>query len=184
VFDRPGGADVAGIAGVVIIAALEAIAAEAGTFAGLPILPNAVDVSRHSSTTTPAVSYDIREEYPARQTIGLLVDAMAKGGWTLAEVGGFKASWPQPSDFPRTPGPPLPWATHVWRGRWLAGNGREAELRLTYRCPMEDAGMHSVWVRVAGTVYGPKEAALRNAAHKRILAECEAGTTISPECEK
>jgi hypothetical protein len=49
---------------------------------------------------------------------------------------------------------------------------------------MEDAGMHSVWVQVSGAVYGPQEAAVRNAARRRILRECETGRMTSPECEQ
>jgi hypothetical protein len=173
---------VGGLATAVALATLEAVAL--ATTGSLPVLPGALGVVRHSSATTASVEYDIREQYPARQTIGLLVDAMAKGGWKLGEVGGFKGSWPEPTDWPTAPGMKRAWPTHVWRGRWQAADGREAELRLTYSCPMERAGMHSVWVRVSGVVYGPKEAALRNAAHRRILKECEAGQTVSPECEK
>jgi hypothetical protein len=184
VFDRPGGGSVGGVVAAVVLVALEAPGSAAATFAGLPILPNAVDVVRHASKTMPGVEYDVREQYPARETIRLLVDAMAKAGWKLAEVGGFKASWPRSSNLP-TPSPPkraLP--THFWRGRWLGENGQEAEFRLTYTCPMEESGMHSVWVHVGGDVHGPQEAARRRAARSRILAECEAGKTVSPECEK
>jgi hypothetical protein len=175
---------VAGLVAAVLTAALEVPGAATVTFAGLPILPNAVDVVRHPSGAMPAVEYDIREEYPARETIGQLVDAMAEAGWKLAEVGGFKASWPHPSDWPIPSRPKQTMPTHFWRGRWLGKNGQEAEFRLTYACPMEASGMHSVWVHVGGDVHGPQEAARRRAARGRILAECESGKTVSPECEK
>ena len=175
----------AGLVTVVLLVALETPGgAVVVTFAGLPILPNAVDVVRHPSRTVPAVEYDIREQYPARQTIGQLVDAMAQAGWKLAEVGGFKASWPHSSDFPIPSRPKQTLPTHFWRGRWLGENGQEAEFRLTYACPMESSGMHSVWVHIGGDVHGPQEAARRRAARGRILAECEAGKTVSPDCEK
>jgi hypothetical protein len=150
----------------------------------LPVLPNAVEVVRHPKGKTPSVAYDVRETYPALRTIEALVDAMSRAGWRLTEVGGFKGSWPQPRDFPRPPGrwPNLP--THVWQGRWLGTGGREAVFRLTYRCPMEDAGMHSVWVQVSGAVYDAREAAVRNAERRRILRECETGRMTSPECER
>ena len=174
----------AGLVAAFLIAALDVPGSAAATFAGLPILSNAVDVVRHASKTMPAVEYDVREQYPARETIGLLVDAMAKAGWKLAEVGGFKESWPNPSDMPIPSRPKQTLPTHFWRGRWLGENGQEAEFRLTYACPMEIAGMHSVWVHVGGDVHGPQEAARRRAARSRILAECEAGKTASPDCEK
>ncbi len=163
---------------------LQAAALEPATAANLPALPNAVDVVRKSTSTTSWVAYDVREAYPALQTIGLLVEAMSKAGWKLAEVGGFKASWPAPADFTPPQRPRPDWPTHVWRGRWLGRGGQEAEFRLTYSCPMESAGMHSVWVRISGAVYGAKEAALRDAARRRILEECRAGQTVSPECEQ
>jgi hypothetical protein len=184
VFDRPGGRSVASLAVAVLLVALEAPDSTASTFQGLPILPNAVDVVRYPSKTMPGVGYDVREEYPARETIRLLVDAMAKAGWKLAGVGGFKASWPQSSDLPILSPPRQTLPTHVWRGRWLGPNGQEAEFRLTYACPMEQSGMHSVWVHVGGDVHGPQEAARRRAGRSRIMAECEAGKTVSPECEK
>jgi hypothetical protein len=162
---------------------LQAARPQAAAVAELPVLPNAVDVVRDPKTTTPSVAYDIRETYPAPQTIRALVDAMAKAGWRLAEVSGFRGSWPQPSDFPSPPGPRRDGPTHVWQGRWLGAGGREAVFRLTYTCPMEDAGMHSVWVQVSGVVSDPKDAAVRNAARRRLLQECEAGGTVRPECE-
>jgi hypothetical protein len=172
------------LASATALVMLQAAVPEPATGPSLPVLPMAVEVVRRGSATTPSVAYDIRETYPAPQTIGLLVDAMAKRGWRLAEVGGFRGSWPQPSDLPTGPGAGGHLPTHVWRGRWLGGGGREAEFRLTYRCPMETSGMHSVWVHVSGVAYGPKEAAIRHAARRRILDECEAGRTVSPECEK
>jgi hypothetical protein len=166
-----------------LMALLETAAPPTAFFAGLPILPNAVDVVRHPGAM-PAVEYDVREQYPAPQTIGALVDAMSRAGWKLAEVGGFKGSWPQPGDWPAPSLPKQSMPTHVWRGRWVGKKGREAEFRLTYACPMEASGMHSVWVHVGGDVHGPREAARRKAARGRILAECESGTTRSPDCEK
>lgn len=145
----------AGLVAAVLVTALEAPAPAAGAAGGLPILPGAVDVVRHASRTMRSVEYDIREPYPARETIGLLVDAMAKAGWRLAEVGGFQSPWPQPGDWPSPLPPTRTPPTHAWRGRWLGEDGREAELRLTYVCPMEASGMHSVWVHVAGVVDSP-----------------------------
>jgi hypothetical protein len=166
------------------LAVLPPAAPETASGGDLPVLPNAVEVVRHTKGKTPFVAYDVRETYPARRTIEALVDAMARAGWRLAEVGGFKGSWPQPSDFPRAPGPWRNEPTHVWRGRWLGADGREVAFRLTYSCPMEDVGMHSVWVQVSGDAYGPQEAAARKAARHRILRECEAGRMTSPECER
>jgi hypothetical protein len=167
-----------------VLAVLPLAAPETASSGDLPVLPNAVEVVRDTKEKTPFVAYDVRETYPARRTIEALVDAMAKAGWRLAAVGGFNSSWPQPSDFPQPPGPWRNWPTHVWRGRWLGADGREAVFRLTYCCPMEDARMHSVWVQVSGAVYGPHEAAVRDAARQPVLRECEAGRTVGPECER
>ena len=166
-----------------LMAYLATVAPPADVFVDLPILPKAVDVVRHPGPM-PAVEYDVREQYPAPQTIGALVDAMSKAGWRLAEVGGFKGTWPHPSDWPIPSRPKQLVPTHFWRGRWVGKNGREAELRLTYACPMEASGMHSVWVHIVGDVHGPQEAARRKAARDRILADCESGVTRSPDCEK
>ncbi len=174
----------AGLIAAVLAAVIEVPGAATATFAGLPILPCAVDVVRYPSKTMPSVTYDVREQYPARETIRRLVDGMAEAGWKLAEVGGFRSSWPQMDDWPIPSRPRQTLPTHFWRGRWLGKNGQEAEFRLTYACPMEASGMHSVWVHVGGDVHGPQEAARRKAARSRILAECEAGKTASPECEK
>ena len=152
--------------------------------ADLPIVPGAVDVVRRVTSGVPSVHYDVRESYPAPQTIGHLVEAMARRGWTLVEMGGFKSAWPQPSDLPAASRGNQPWPTHFWEGRWRGRDGREAVFVLRYSCPMEAAGMHSVWVRVGGDIHGPEEAARREAARKRVREECRAGGTVSPECER
>ena len=151
----------------------------------LPVVPGAVDTVRRVTVAIPSVEYEVRESYPAPRTIAQLVDAMSKAGWKLAGVGGFKASWPQPSDMPASGfGELRDSATHFWVGRWQGPGGYEAVFRLWYRCPMEAAGMHSVWVRVWGGIYGPEEAAREQAWRKRIREECRAGKTVSPECEE
>ncbi len=151
---------------------------------GLPVVPGAVDVVWRTTGGTPSVGYEVRESYPAPQTIRQLVDAMASGGWKLLEAGGFKSAWPRPADMPaRSAGASQHWPTHFWQGRWRRDD-REAVFTLQYSCPMESAGMHSVWVSISGRILGPEEAAREEAARKRIREECQAGLTVSPICEK
>ncbi len=76
------------------------------------------------------------------------------------------------------------WPTHFWVGRWRGPHGHMAVLRLTYTCPMEAAGMHSVWVRVSARIYNRAQAVLEEAAVKNIRDQCRAGQTVSPECEE
>ena len=141
------------------------VAREAGL---LPVVRGAVDVVRRATGGASSVEYEVRESYPAPRTIGHLVDAMARSGWRLVKVGGFKSAWPQPADLPDAGwGANQRLPTHVWEGRWQGREGREAVFTLRYTCPMEAAGMHSVWVRVRGGIEGPEEAARREAAGKR-----------------
>jgi hypothetical protein len=153
--------------------------------AALPAVSGAVDVVRHATGATSSVEYWVRESYPAPQTIKNLVDAMARAGWKAVEMGGFKSAWPAPADMPAADaGSRRHWPTHSWQGRWRGPHGREAVFRLHYSCPMEAAGMHSVWVHVGGDIHGPEVAARQEAARKRIREECRAGLTVSPECEE
>jgi hypothetical protein len=136
------------------------VTSEAGL---LPIVPGAVDVVRQATGGAPSVEYEVRESYPASQTIGHLVDAMARSGWRLVGVCGFNSAWPQPADLPETGwGANQHLPTHVWEGRWQGREGREAVFTLRYTCPMEAAGMHSVWVRVQGSLPSAQPARSRS----------------------
>jgi hypothetical protein len=130
----------------------------------LPIVAGAVDVVRRATGGAPSVEYEVRDPYPASRTLGHLVDAMARSGWKLVKVSGFKLAWPQPADLPAAGwGVNQHLPTHVWEGRWQGREGRQAVFTLSYTCPMEAAGMHSVWVRVRGGIHGSEEAARREA---------------------
>ena len=150
----------------------------------LPIVPGAVEVKRHLSSATPSVEYQVRESYPAPQTIAQLVDLMAKAGWKQAEGGGFHGSWPKPAELATSRiGRRALWPVHLWFGRWQGPGGHEALFRLTYSCPMEAAGMHSVWIQVSGAVYDPESAARQRAVREQFHKQCRAGEVAGPECE-
>jgi hypothetical protein len=141
----------------------------------LPVIAGAVEVVHERIAGHPHVRYDVRESLPASRTIEQLVDAMAERGWTLAELGslGEDAAWVEE--------PPLPGAflsywenwlrkspTHQWEGRWRDANKREATFHLSYTCPLEQHGLHSVWVQVWGEVYGGQEADRRARERQRV----------------
>ncbi len=162
----------------------------------LPVVPDALDLTQSESQGGTSVEYAVRESYPARKTIAYLMDRMAQRGWKVTEVGMFRPpQW--------TLVPPVqpsrqnisgvlratPVASHVWQGWWRDASGRGATLELEYRCPMEEQGLHSVWLYVRGTVYGPAEAARQQAERKRVHDElCQAardsGLSLVAGCEK
>ena len=57
----------------------------------LPIAPTAVAVVRGGDPSAAWVRYEVREPYPAVETIAYLSDAMSHRGWKLVHVAGFRA---------------------------------------------------------------------------------------------
>ena len=161
----------------------------------LPVLPGAVDVAWSPVQEPTSVQYDVREPYPAPKTIGRLVDSMSERGWKLIEFGAFR---PEVSILtPSKSGPAsdlkrlsaLIGKTHVWDAWWRDADGRGVAFHLEYYCPMEEQGMHSVWVHVAGVLYPRKEAALQEAERRRIhdqrcQADRQVGLPPDPTCAK
>ena len=161
----------------------------------LPVVPGAVDVVPSKAQGLASIQYDVRESYPAPKTIGHLVDAMSQRGWKLIELGAFRPAlgivrpsrMASPSDLRRLNS--LLGRTHVWDAWWRDAEGRGVAFHLEYRCPMEEKGMHSVWVHVAGVLYAPQEAGLQESERRRIRDErCQHGRELGlppdPTCAK
>lgn len=155
----------------------------------LPVVPGAVDVVHERVGGAPQVRYDVREPLPASETIRQLADAMSKRGWTLADLGSFRDDAPMLLAHLKWLGSPV---THSWEGRWRDSQRREAAFHLSYRCPLEQHGLHPVWVQVWGEVYGSQEAEKRTRERQhqtdkqqRIRDElCRAGALTDSFCEK
>jgi hypothetical protein len=162
----------------------------------LPVVPGAVDVTQRAAQGATSVEYDVRESYPAPKTIAYLMEAMAHRGWKVTEVGMFrppqwtlvgpvKPSRRSMSDLMHA----TPVRSHVWEAWWRDPSGRGVTFELEYNCPMEQQGLHSVWVHVRGSLYGPEEAARQDAERKRVHdALCQAardsGLPPEPTCAK
>jgi hypothetical protein len=148
----------------------------------LPVVPEAVDVTRRVSPGATSVEYDVLESYPAPKTIAYLIEAMAHRGWKVSEVGTFRPpQWTLVG--PIKPSPrnlqgilrATPVRSHIWVGWWRDPAGRGVTLDLAYYCPMEEQGLHSVWLHVRGSLYSPEEAARQYAERKRVHdALCQA----------
>ena len=148
----------------------------------LPTVPTAVDVIRGGDWDAAWVRYDVRESYPAVETIRYLVDAMSQRNWKLVQVAAFRtvdtfeaSRWIGASDLNQGPVPRgYVWSGgptgkgHLWEAWWRDRSGRGVALKLEYRCPMEQQGLHSVWAQVSASMYGPDEAARQEAVRKRM----------------
>ncbi len=147
----------------------------------LPVAPSAVELVRGGERGATWLQYDVRNSYPARETIAYLVDAMSQRGWNLVRVADFRpvASFEVPR-WMRLPerkrgreaggyvgGFVSSAATgkgHLWEGWWRDRSGRGVAITIEYSCPMELQGLHSVWARVSARMYRPEEAAQEEAA--------------------
>jgi hypothetical protein len=170
----------------------------------LPVLPGAVEVLHERIAGYPQVRYEVREPLPASEAIERLVKAMAEQGWALVELGTFRED---PGQLRTVPVPVLrsgiPSAsllqllarlppTHTWEGRWRDGKGREATFHLSYDCPLEQQGLHSVWVQVWGEAYSRQEADKRARERQRLFEErqrikdelCRSGVSKPSDCGK
>ena len=170
----------------------------------LPVLSGAIEVFHTRITGHPQVRYELREPLPAPEAIERLVKAMAEQGWALAEPGTFRG---EPGQFRTVPVPVgrsgVPSAallqllarsatTHMWEGRWRDAKGREATFHLSYDCPLEQQGLHSVWLQVWGEVYGRQEADMRARERQRLFEErqrikdelCRSGAPKPSDCGK
>jgi hypothetical protein len=148
----------------------------------LPVVPEAVDVTQRVSLGVTSVEYDVLESYPAPKTIAYLIEAMAQRGWKATEVGTFRPpQWTLVGPIKPSPRNLLeimqatPVRSHVWEAWWRDPAARGVTLELAYNCPMEQQGLHSVWLHVRGSLYSPEEAARRYAERKRVHdALCQA----------
>jgi hypothetical protein len=146
----------------------------------LLVVPGAEQVQVHGSNGGAlSIEFDVREPYPALKTIGFLVDTLAKRGWKIAMPGVFG-----PPRLTLGPGP-LAEARpgfHAWEGRWRNAAGHEITYKLIYECPLEQYGMHSVFLHAFGYWYDKKKADQRETNRQREHAEfCSGLRKRNPE---
>ena len=140
----------------------------AADVAPLPVVPDAEQVVAHTDKETASVEFDVRDPYPALKTIDYLVRTLGARGWTLAVPARFES----PSPAERPIGARVYRGRHVWVARWHDPAGNETTYQLVYDCPLEQHGMHSVFVHASGSRYGKQEAE-RRAAERERSAEAE-----------
>jgi hypothetical protein len=140
----------------------------------------------HQAEGVRSVEYDVKEAYPAAKTMEYLIVALRERGWAFRD---FRASRPSAQAATSLPQP-----AHLWEGWWRDGAGNEIAFTIASKCPMEQFGMHSLYVHVVGVQYGKEEAARREARREaerkaRQKEACEVLHRIAPserpkECEQ
>ena len=158
----------AGPAGTLFLVAAYSIGHAAAEHSGpLPVVPGAEQVTAQTTRGTASVEFDVREPYPALKTIDYLMKALAERGWKVALPGTFQSPEPDPA---RVPVAERHRGRHIWEGRWHDSSGNEIVYRLVYDCPLEQHGMHAVYLHASGVRYGKVEAEKREAERQRALA--------------
>jgi hypothetical protein len=144
----------------------------------LPVVPGAVEVVKKGSTNAPRVEYDVKDPYPAPNTILFLVKAFEKGGWTLLQLGSLRLTLQDVHPAPGTPPPGSSVALATtsrgwsdtgrrsWEGVWRDSAGRQARMQLVYTCSTR-AGMECVYVHVCGEIQ-----AVQDTSSERNSARC------------
>jgi len=120
----------------------------------LPVVPGAIEVEWTGPGGSSSVTFEVRDPLPARATVAFLLDSMTKRGWTLQQLGLLRPQWWEGyrSGLAGTHD------SHVWEAWWHDASGGAVRYQLTYKCPLEDQGMHSTWVRVSGRHYSQPDA--------------------------
>ena len=114
----------------------------------LVVAPGASDVARTQEEGRATVTYVVRDPAPARKTLRFLTAGLAAKGWRpLQGTTGADQSLPDHS------GQPPGGATHIWAAGFRDDEGNQVYYSLLRRCPLEQHGLHSVYLEVTGAFY-------------------------------
>jgi hypothetical protein len=138
---------------------------DAPAVSGLVVPEGAVEVARSQGVGEATVEYLVRDESPGTKTLIFITSALQEEGWR-----------PDPDARGLTP-PQVPSrdtssadhvaGTHTWWAAFRNDDGDEVHYSLIRRCPLEQHGLHSVYLRVVGSYFRKDVAAQRRAeAHQ------------------
>ena len=154
-----------------------AAAAAVGGQDSLPVAPAAEDLVTSASQSEARVEFDVKEPYPAPETVSFLVQTMERRGWTIVQLGNLQlvAGKPLGNDpvaAPLTPEmvgavkqklqkrgwsdgfvPAPVGSARSWKGRWLNAAGEEITYTLAYNC-RADYGLQCVLRKYCGGTNG------------------------------
>jgi hypothetical protein len=147
----------------------------------LLVAPGALDVAHTHGGGTATIRYLVRDESPGKDTLLLITEELVGRGWRPLSTSGDLA--PDQSRRDGMTSGVARFATHVWWAGFGDGQGNEVYYSLVRRCPLEQHGLHSVYLQVTGTFYRSDVAVRLHAEAKRDPHDCEAfGVQVRPLC--